>query len=250
MTQWQQLHSREAPAWSYAHPSPTTLTNPTNHSTQGAHILTELLAHPSIASIYAYSRRDLPNPTASPKLFPLTSTDTASWPAQFPRELHPRISFSALGTTRAAAGGVEAQRKIDVDLNYDLARAAKEAGVDTYVLISSNSASSSSSLAYSRMKGELEDKVKGLGFAHTVILRPGLIMGDRQESRPAEAALRGLAGLLKKVSPVLTDSWGQDAKVIARAAVRAGVACLEGKGEAGEGGVWILEQADIVKLGK
>lgn len=105
-------------------------------------------------------------------------------------------------------------------------------------------------MAYPKMKGELEDMVKGLGFAHTVILRPGWILGTRGESRPAEAVIRSFAGLLKKVSPKLTDPWGQEAEVIARAAVRAGVACLEGKGEAGEGGVWIMEQADIVRLGK
>lgn len=212
----------------------------------GSHILTELLAHPSISAVYAYSRRDLPNPTASTKLFPLTSTDTSSWPAQFPRELHPKIFFSALGTTRAQAGSLEAQKKIDLDLNYDLARAAKDAGVECCVLISAASANTQSSFAYTQMKGELEDKVKGLGFKHTVIVRPGLIMGTRGDSRPAEAALRGFAGLLKKVSPSLTNSWGQEASSIGKAAVVAGVQCVEGKREAG---VWEVVQGEIVTLG-
>ncbi|KAF2676159.1 NAD dependent epimerase/dehydratase family protein-like protein [Lentithecium fluviatile CBS 122367] len=212
----------------------------------GTHILTELLAHPSISAVYAYSRRDLANPTASTKLFPLTSTDTTSWPAQFPRELKPKIFLSALGTTRAAAGGLEAQKKIDLDLNYELARAAKDAGVETYVLVSTSGANAHSSMGYAQMKGELEEKVKDLGFKHTVILRPGLIMGERAESRPAEAALRGFAGLLKKVSPALTNFWGQDARIIGKAAVLAGVQCLEGKRESG---IWMLGQADIVRLG-
>lgn len=38
---------------------------------------------------------------------------------------------SCLGTTFAQAGSVEAQRKIDLDLNLSLAKAAKEAGIDT-----------------------------------------------------------------------------------------------------------------------
>jgi nucleoside-diphosphate-sugar epimerase len=213
---------------------------------QGAHILTELLAHPAISAVYAYSRRDLPNPTASTKLFPLTSADTSSWPAQFPRELSPRIFLSALGTTRAQAGSFEAQKKIDLDLNYSLARAAKDAGVECYVLISAASANTQSSFAYTKMKGELEEKVKELGFKHTVIVRPGLIMGTRGESRPAEAALRGFAGLLKKVSPALTNFWGQDASTIGKAAVAAGVQCLEGKREPG---VWEVGQGEIVSLG-
>ncbi|KAF1953098.1 NAD dependent epimerase/dehydratase family protein-like protein [Byssothecium circinans] len=213
----------------------------------GAYMLSQLLAHPSYSAIYAYARRDLPNPTASTKLFPLQSPSTTEWPAQFPREANPRIFFSALGTTRSAAGGLENQRKIDLDLNYDLARAAKDAGVETYVLISTGGASSASRFPYPAMKGELEDKVKALGFKHCVILRPGLIMGQRQESRPLETVLRRFAGLAKKVSPALTNFWGQEAEIIARAAVKAGVVCLEGKREVG---VWEVAQAEIVSLGE
>lgn len=98
------------------------------------------------------------------------------------------------------------------------------------------------------MKGELEEAVKALGFKHTVIVRPGLIVGDREESRPAEAAFRSLAKGLKGLvgSGKLTDVWAQDADVIARAAVQAGVQCLEGKRE---DNVWIVA-GEIVELGK
>lgn len=128
-----------------------------------------------------------------------------------------------------------------------MAKAAKDAGVETYVLISSGGASSTSMMAYPKMKGELEDAVKALEFKHTVILRPGLIVGDRNESRPTEAALRGIAKGLRSLTPALTNFWAQDASVIARAAVNAGVQCVEGKKEAG---VWELGQGDIVSLGK
>lgn len=162
--------------------------------------------------------------------------------------------ISALGTTRAAAGSVENQRKIDLDLNYDLAKSAKDAGVDTYVLISSNSANATSSFAYIRLKGEIEDRIKSLGFKHTVILRPGLLLGSRNETRLAEALLRNIAfGLRKVAGGRAVDGWAQDADVIARAAVTAGLKCLEGKGQGegeGEGGVWILGQKEIVELGK
>lgn len=161
--------------------------------------------------------------------------------------MKPKILFSALGTTRAVAGGVEGQRKIDYELNLELAKAAKDAGVETYVLISSGGANSKSSMAYPRMKGELEEAVKALEFKHTVILRPGLIVGDRSESRPAEAVVRGIAKGLRSLTPALTNFWAQDASVIARAAVNAAVQCVEGKKEAG---VWELGQPDIIALGK
>jgi uncharacterized protein YbjT (DUF2867 family) len=161
--------------------------------------------------------------------------------------MKPKIFLSGLGTTKAAAGSIEAQRKIDYELNLDLARAAKDAGVDTYVLISSGSANAQSRFAYVRMKGELEDAVKGLGFKHTVILRPGLIVGGRGDSRPAEFAFQSVARAFRTITPALTDFWAQDATTIARAAVNAGIKCLEGEREPG---VWVLGQGDIVALGK
>ena len=206
-----------------------------------------MLAHSSFSSVYAYARRDLPNPTATTKLNPLTSTDTSTWSGIFPRESKPKIFFSGLGTTKAQAGSIEAQRKIDYDLNIELARAAKEAGVDTYVLISAGSAYYLSSFAYVQMKGQLEDDVKALGFKHTVIVRPGLILGGRTDSRPAEFAIQNVAKLFRSVTPKLTDFWAQDATTIARAAINAGVQCVEGKKEEG---VWVLGQAEINALGK
>ncbi|KNG50831.1 d-3-phosphoglycerate dehydrogenase [Stemphylium lycopersici] len=223
----------------------------THFPTQGSNILTTLLAHPSFSTIHAYTRRPLPNPAGSTKLQPITNSDSSQWPSHYPSSASPppQAMFSALGTTRAQVGSVEAQRAIDHDLNLSLAQAAKAAGADVYVLVSTNGADANSYFAYPKMKGELEDEVKKLGFKHTVILRPGLIVGDRQESRPAEAAFRAIAKGLKGLasSGKLTDWWAQDAGVIARAAVQAGVRCLEGKRE---GGVWMVGMGEIVELGK
>ncbi|OCL05019.1 hypothetical protein AOQ84DRAFT_246816, partial [Glonium stellatum] len=95
----------------------------------GSEILKTLLAHPSITSVHAYTRRDLPNPTSSPKLHPLQSTDVSTWPTLYPTTpTAPQLFLSALGTTRGAAGGFAAQRAIDHDLNVSLATAAKAGG--------------------------------------------------------------------------------------------------------------------------
>lgn len=104
-------------------------------------------------------------------------------------------------------------------------------------------------IAYTKMKGQLEDDVGRLGFKHTIILRPGLIVGERGDSRPAEAALRAVAGLAGSVGGgILKNFWAQDASTIARAAVSAAGKASEGKAE--KDGVWVLGQADIVRLGK
>jgi uncharacterized protein YbjT (DUF2867 family) len=45
------------------------------------------------------------------------------------------------------------------------------------ILVSAAGSSSSSMFAYPKMKGELEDAVKGMGFEHCVILQPGMLLG-------------------------------------------------------------------------
>jgi len=99
------------------------------------------------------------------------------------------------------------------------------------------------------MKGEIEEDVKALGFEHTVILRPGLIAGTREESRPLEAAARFVAGWAGKLHSTLKDTWAQEADVIGRAAVNAGLKALEGDVPAGSEKVWVLSGSDIIKLG-
>ena len=74
-----------------------------------------------------------------------------------------------------------------------------------------------------------------------------MLVGKRAESRPAEAMARRIAKALGAISHGLTDFRAQDVGVISRAVVSATVQCAEGKHE---GGVWMLEQADIVRLGR
>lgn len=131
-----------------------------------------------------------------------------------------------------------------------MARAARDAGTQVYVLISSSGASKTSSIPYTRMKGEIEEDIKALGFEKTVILRPGLIAGTREESRPMEAALRCVASFAGKVHSSLKNSWAQEADDIARAAVNAGLKALEGDVPAGSEKVWELSGSDILQLGK
>lgn len=131
-----------------------------------------------------------------------------------------------------------------------------------YILISTHGANPASMIPYSKMKGELEDAVKALvetkehGVKHVIILRPGLIVGEREDSRPAEFVARKVAGWMGWVNPGLQDFWAQDARVIGRAAVEAGVRAMRGRDgrEGGEGveipRVWELGQRDIVRLGR
>ena len=98
------------------------------------------------------------------------------------------------------------------------------------------------------MKAETEEAVKAIGFDYTVIVKPGLLVGTREESRAAEAVVRGVAKGLGAISKAwLFDWWAQDVDVIGRAAVSAGMQCVEGKRKQG---VWMVEQSEIVRLGR
>lgn len=212
-----------------------------------------LLSHPDVHRVETISRRT-PTAATSEPLAKLTTTvegDNSRWPSIISSlNPPPSILISSLGTTRGKAGGLKNQYKIDVDLNVNCAKAARDAGAKVYVLISSEGANPNSMLGYLKMKGECEEKVKELGFERTIILRPGLIVGHREESRPTEAIMRYFASGLGKIHSSLTDFWAQDVDVIARAAVHAGLKALKGDVPTGSEKVWVLSQSDIVRLGR
>lgn len=73
-------------------------------------------------------------------------------------------------------------------------------------------------------------------------------VGERQDSRPPEFAMRKVAGFFGAISGNrLKDFWAQDADVVAKAAVRAGLDALEGKEKEK---FRIVSQSDIVRMGR
>lgn len=208
--------------------------------------MSTLIECSSITSIHTYTRKDILTSNSSAKLKAIHEPDSATWPAKYPSGTP--IFFSALGTTARQAGNFANQRKIDYDLNVAIAKAAKDAGATIYTLISTSGASTTSMIPYSRMKGELDEAVKAIGFQHVIILKPGLLVGTRNDSRPGEFAARKVASILGSLSGNrLKDSWAQDAEVVARAAVKATLEARDGKNTEA---VRVLGQSDIVRLGR
>ncbi|WP_312749574.1 NAD(P)H-binding protein [Epilithonimonas hominis] len=85
------------------------------------------------------------------------------------------VAFSCLGTTLKSAGSKENQKIIDYDYQFNFARAAKDNGVEDYILVSAYGANPDSKIFYSRIKGELEEAVKNLKFEKTTIFKPGML---------------------------------------------------------------------------
>lgn len=173
----------------------------------GSHILNTLIAIDAFSSIKTISRR-LPK-AESPKLAATEEADSTKWGSLISQLTpQPSVVFNAVGTTKAAAGTIQNQWKIDHDLCIEIAKAAKEAGVKTFVFISSGGTRGflSGHVPYSKMKVGVEDAIKGLDFEHAIILRPGMIIGDREA--PKAPFFEKLVGNLHKISPGLQDMIG------------------------------------------
>jgi uncharacterized protein YbjT (DUF2867 family) len=120
------------------------------------------------------------------------------------------VLFSCLGTTLKIAGSKENMWKIDYDYQYQFAKSAKENGVKNYVLVSAGAASIHSPFFYNKMKGQLEEDIKKLGFEKTVILNPPLL--ERKDSNRIAEILGvkvikffNFFGLLKSQKPLPTN---------------------------------------------
>ena len=172
----------------------------------GSQILATLLTTDAFSSVKTISRR-LPN-AQSPKLQTLEESDSTKWGSMISSlSPKPSVVFNAVGTTKATAGGIQNQWAIDHDLCIENAKAAKEAGVKTYVFISSAGTRGllSSHVPYSKMKIGVEDAVKELGFEHAIILRPGMILGREQPKAPF---LETIFANLNKLGQGVQDRFG------------------------------------------
>lgn len=125
------------------------------------------------------------------------------------------LLFSCFGTTKKQAGSIEAQRKVDVEYQYNAARIASENKVPHYFLISSSGADENSSSQYFKMKGELETKILALPFERISIFRPSLLMGERNEFRIGEYLGGLLLPILFKL-PFLKRYRPIDGKTVAK----------------------------------
>jgi uncharacterized protein YbjT (DUF2867 family) len=92
----------------------------------------------------------------------------------------------ALGTTIKVAGSQAAFRRVDFDYPLEVARLARAQGARQFLLVSALGADARSRVFYSRVKGELEEAVRQLGFPHVSVARPSVLMGHRAEVRPGE----------------------------------------------------------------
>lgn len=193
----------------------------------GAHVLQRLLVQPSRPQVLAPVRRPLQ--IASEQLSWVT-TDLAdstrdSELAERLRTISPEVDVfvCALGTTIRRAGSREAFLAVDRDLVVRLAGIARTLGAKQAVLVSAVGASAQSGNFYLRVKGETERALGDLGFDRLDLLRPGLLLGDRSETRTGESIGKMLAPL---TNPLMRGSLRRYRAIEADEVAAAAVALL------------------------
>lgn len=173
----------------------------------GKDLVELLLADSSFDSVDLFVRREVK--VSSAKL--AVHIVDFEHPEQWADKLVGDVLFSTLGTTIRAAGSREAQWKVDYTYQYNAAKAARENGVTTYVLVSSVGANAKSKVFYTRMKGALDDAVQELGFPGCYILRPPSLIrkgSDRFGEKAGIVALRAFnaVGLMRAWRPMPTEA--------------------------------------------
>ena len=132
--------------------------------------------------------------------------------------------FCCIGTTKKKARTMEAYRYVDYEIPVQLARAAKENGATGVYCISSIGADSTSSSFYLKLKGEMEEAIRNLGFRKTALLRPSLLLGKREEKRFLEDLAQRLfsigqyfcLGRLRNYRPIKASTVAKAMIAIAR----------------------------------
>jgi len=104
--------------------------------------------------------------------------------------------FCCIGTTKKKTPNETTYRKIDFGIPVTAAKLCKTNGISTFVVMSSLGADPESKVFYSRLKGQMEAAVLELGLEKSVIVRPSLIAGARDEKRLGEGFAKSIMALL------------------------------------------------------
>ena len=176
----------------------------------GKDLVTQLLADDTYSEVHCFVRKPLA--LTHPKLHAhVVDFETAEAWADL---LRGDVAFSCLGTTLAVAGSKEAQWRVDYDYQYNFAEHCRNNGVPTFVLISAAGAKAQSKLFYNRMKGQLEDAIKALGFARLLIFQPSVLVRKGSDRKGEQLGLKMIVflnklGLFKRYRPMPTDILAQ-----------------------------------------
>lgn len=183
----------------------------------GGELVKELVADKRYSAVKVFVRSDFDNGGTRHTVYKVNVSEVDTYAS----EIQGDDLFICLGTTIRKAGSVRAMEQADRDLPAEIAAAALKNGVKAVAVVSSIGADAGSRNYYLRIKGEMEKKIEATGFERTVIVRPSILLGKRNEFRFGEEVGKVvmkvfsflLAGRLRKYR-------GIEARDVARAMIR------------------------------
>jgi len=150
----------------------------------GGAVIRLLYDDPSAGSVIALTRRKIPSFQEVERVRQeMMDFDRME---AFDRRISARTVVCALGTTIKKAGSQETFREVDYGIPIRLAEIAVKNGCEKFILVSAVGADPNSPVFYNKVKGELERDLEKIGFRSLHIIRPSLLLGDREEFRLGE----------------------------------------------------------------
>ncbi|MEI7026945.1 oxidoreductase [Paenibacillus sp. y28] len=151
-------------------------------------------------------------------------TDYENLPEVLYGKLQGAHLFCTLGTTMKKAKSKKQFQQVDLHYPLELGKLAAEHGAAKFLIVTAMGASTSSIFFYSRVKGEVEEGLMGLGLPFLHIFRPSLLAGHREELRfgekTGERILGFLAplmkGRLRKLKPIQAQCVAKAMKRVAK----------------------------------
>lgn len=148
----------------------------------GSHLLKLLLEDETFSKVVVFTRREtgIKQPKLEEHIIDLLQLDN------YKELFKGDVVFCCIGTTKAKTPNKKAYKAIDYGIPVTAAKLAKQNNIDTYLVISAMGASETSKVFYNKLKGEMEREVLAQKIAHTYLLQPSLIVGERSEKRGGE----------------------------------------------------------------
>lgn len=171
----------------------------------GSNLLNELLSDEHYEQITIVVRKNLG--IKHPKLKTIIG-DYDSLPTLKEKNIEVDEIFITLGETK--------------DYPVLAAEIFKGKGASSIFIITAVMADANSNSSYIRYKGEIERDIISLGFDHTHIFRPSMIMGKRKENRPVEKIIMLIWRIINPFFIGKMEKFkGIEAKNIAKAMINA-----------------------------
>lgn len=150
----------------------------------GQQLIKRLAVDEAFSEIKTFTRRPLPNTLNHDKIQQniVDFDDIDAWADLITGD----ILFCCIGTTLKKAGSKAKQTVIDLDYPTLIANKAKQNSVEQALLLSSIGANSAKGSFYLQLKSQLEANFKDCKFERLSILRPSVLVGDRDEFRLGE----------------------------------------------------------------